>query len=208
MTGQTAAEEAGEREATAHGCCCSCCKLIWELKFALGLDVFIFVFALAGINPSYPEAFQNWMKFYLYFVVLPSACLFLYAILNGNKSGAPRLLLVRFLVFWKIPAFFLLYSLFFTISPWAQEVNEFMCDPKNDFEHGKVSRMFPDYESCVTGVPKVMVPAMIPRLLIYLYSIKGAWEYMRCHPENDGKGLCSSTSQAKERGDYEPLLAA
>lgn len=83
---------------------------------------------------------------------------------------------------------------------------------KNNFEHGKVSAMFMhngkvDVAACVAGVPKIMVPGMIPRLIIYLYSIKGAWEYMRCHPDNDGKGLCSSEASARELVDGYDFLA-
>lgn len=200
--------EAAAREVRAHGCCCQGCKLIWELYFAIGLDILILVLGSPPLaDRNAPMSYRVWLATYLLAVVLPSICFFGRALVA--KAGRPRLLLTRFLVFWKVPVYFLLYSLFFTVSPWAAEVAEFMCNPKNNFEHGKISKHFVhdgvvDIPECVAALPKLMLPGMIPRCLIYLYSVKGAWEYMRCHPDNDGVGLCSSRERPAE--DYDALL--
>ncbi|CAE8604786.1 unnamed protein product [Polarella glacialis] len=133
-------------------------------------------------------------------------CLFAYVINNGNASGWPRRRLVQFLVCYKVPGYLLMYIGFLGFSPWATEVFAFMCDPAMNFEHNKMYKIFHhDYEACVKEGPGMMIKACIPRVLIYMYSIKGALEYMRCHPDNDGKGIFTSTAKAKE---YEPLLEA
>eukprot|EP00929_Paragymnodinium_shiwhaense_P010927 TRINITY_DN116016_c0_g1_i1.p1 TRINITY_DN116016_c0_g1~~TRINITY_DN116016_c0_g1_i1.p1 ORF type:complete len:238 (-),score=7.86 TRINITY_DN116016_c0_g1_i1:96-746(-) len=193
-------DEAAKRAAERHGCCCSCCKLIWELYFAIGLDVLILVVGLGGLPTNAPESYVTWLCIYMIGVVFPSICAFARVIWPcGNDSGAPRVFLVRFLIFWKVPVYFLMYSTFFTISPWATEVAEFMCDPDINFENGKIWRLFPQgFHQCVAGLPKVMLPGMIPRLCIYMYSIKGAWEYMRCHPDNDDRSIFACSSAARE----------
>jgi len=208
-----AADEAAKREAEAHGCCCKRFKLVWELYFAIGLDVLILVAGSPALLQSFaPVPYRAWLAIYLFGVVVPSICVFTAAL--TRKTGAPRLFLARFLIIYKIPMYFLLYSTFFTISPWAAEVANFMCDPKFDFEHGKVFKMFEhngrvDVAGCVGWLPYIMVPSMIPRLIIYLYSFKGAWEYMRCHPDNDGKGVFSSGVEARNVTDgYESLDVA
>mmetsp|Transcript_18135 Transcript_18135/g.31815 ORF Transcript_18135/g.31815 Transcript_18135/m.31815 type:complete len:210 (-) Transcript_18135:88-717(-) len=197
---------AAAREAKAHGCCCSGCKLIWELKFALGFDIFLFTAVLGSLDYKMPLSFIIWMYAYLFGIVMPSAIMFMWVISNGNASGWPRRRLVQFLVAYKVPGYLLMYIGFIGLSPWSHEIAQFMCNPANNFEDNKMDKLFHHhYDKCVEMTPWIMIPACIPRSLIYMYSIKGALEYMRCHPENDGKGIFTSTVKARE---YEPLLDA
>ena len=50
--------EAAAREVRAHGCCCQGCKLIWELYFAIGLDILICDVRLKDRPRAVPNVLQ------------------------------------------------------------------------------------------------------------------------------------------------------
>merc|ERR1719223_453298 len=94
-----------------HGCCCSCCSLKAEAWVMVLLDCFIFVGGMAEFPPKEAPHLRVWFLTYLFGVVVPSACCWLYALFG--KGGWPRRLLCRYICY-KIPMFFACYLLFFT----------------------------------------------------------------------------------------------
>ncbi|CAE8636772.1 unnamed protein product [Polarella glacialis] len=198
--------EAEERYVKRHACCCKSCPLRLELWAAFWIDMDIFtggLYELPWHAPADTHLFA-WFILYIFGIVFPALCLLLWVLFNKNRSGWPRRLLVQYFIY-KIPAFFWAYVGYFSLSPWATGACTYLCTyiPTLTASLGKG-----DLQKCATRLPWFMESRNMIYVVIYCYTLKGAYEYFRCHPDNDDKGILSSRTSAREgMAVYEPMLA-
>ena len=133
---------------------------------------------------------------YLVFSAM-SACLILYALYYGGQAAAPRRLLVRFMSF-KLPFFIIFCMGYFVVSPWAVPLAEWVC--KHDFQTMR-TQIGGDYATCVQWFPWLCTANNAIYIFAYAYTIKASYEWFRCHPGNDDKGIWCSRASGRE-GDY------
>jgi len=179
--------------------------LLLELWVAFWIDMGIFTsgfYELPWDAPAGRHLFA-WFIFYVFFVVFPALCLLAFVFWNKNLSGWPRRLLVQYYIY-KIPAllFFWAYVGYFSLSQWGPGACTYLCTHTptlvDSLGHG-------DMQKCATRVPFFMVSRNMIYVAFYCYTLKGAYEYFRCHPDNDDKGILSSSASAREVLD-EPML--
>ena len=193
-----------EREAAKHGCCCKCCSIraeIWacfiiDLTSILGLAVEIPPWSV--VPAKLHE--NDMMVGYLVFSVV-SASLILFALRKGNEAAWPRRMLARFMTL-KLPFFLIFCVGYFTISPWAYPLAQWVCE--HDFQTMRTA-IGGDYDTCVTWFPWLMTLNNAFYVPLYIYSWRASVEWMRCHPGNDDKGVWSSTRGGGCPDDYRVL---
>ena len=195
------AARAREREAATHGCCCKCCSLraeIWvcfviDLTTILGLAVEIPGWAPVPASLHAVELFQAYVVFSGI-----SACLILFALLEGQQAAWPRHMLVRFMTL-KLPIFIVtVFGYFSPISPWAQPLAQWSCE--NDFQKMRTA-MGGEYETCVQMFSWIWTMNNAPYIFAYAYTIKASYEWFRCHPGNDDKHIWWSRATPVREGD-------
>ena len=104
---------------------------------------------------------------------------------------------------FKLPTFIIVVMGYFTISPWAAPLAEWVCS--NDFQ-GMRTATGGDYENCVVMFPWLCTANNAIYIFAYGYTIKASYEWFRCHPGNDDKGIwLSRATSAREGDDYTNL---
>lgn len=103
----------------------------------------------------------------------------------------------------KIPFFVVFCMAYYTISPWAAPLAEWVCG--QDFQQMR-SALGGDYATCVQWFPWFWTLNNLPYLFVYGYSLKASYEWFRCHPSNDHEGIwCSRAAPACQADDYTNL---
>jgi hypothetical protein len=137
---------------------------------------------------------------YLVFSVF-SACLILFALFKGDQAAWPRRALVRFMSL-KLPIFLIFCVGYFTISPWASPLAQWICG--HDFDGMRSATG--DYGTCVRMFPWLCTMNNAPYVFAYAYAFKASYEWFRCHPDNDDKGIwCSRSASTRDSDDYTEL---
>lgn len=199
-----AAEAAAEREAAAHGCCCKCCSVRAEIWVCFVVDITSIIGLLVEIPGWYPvpgslhavDEFRAYLVFSIF-----SAGLVLFTLFKGKEAAWPRRVLLRFMSL-KLPIFIIFCMGYFTISPWAAPLARWVC--KHDFQQMR-SSFGGDYEKCVQMFPWLCTLNNAFYIFAYAYTFKASYDWFRCHPSNDNKGIwCTSD---RESADYTSLSA-
>lgn len=203
--GATAAEVAADREKATHGCCCRCCTLrmeIWacffiDLSSILGLLVEIPGWAPVPASLHAVDMYNGYLIFSIF-----SACIILFALYKGQQEAWPRRLLVRLMTI-KLPFFLIFCMGYFTISPWAVPLAEWVCE--HDFQQMRTATGG-DYATCVRWFPWLCTLNNAIYIFAYAYTIKASHEWFRCHPDNDSEGVwCARAVAAARDGEYANL---
>lgn len=196
-------QEFEERLKIRHGCCCRCCSIRAGCWAMAGIDAFIFTVAHAEWPPKEMFGLNCFFIIYVYGVVLPSLCCWLYALLG--KGGWPRRLLCRFLMY-KIPMFFLCYLSYFTWpAPDRDAWCPYFCDPNADIhaEHARIeaaTAMFGhELKRCCDGVGVWMVFRSCIWSVVFFFSFREAHHFFRAHPDNDRKDIWWDMSDESEQ---------
>ena len=193
------ASEAAEREAARHGCCCKGCPLRSEIWICLFIDITSIIGLVAEIPAWYAvpadlHVIEELVAFLIFSVF--SACLIAFALCKGDQAAWPRRLLVRFMS-TKLPIFVVFCMGYWSVSPWAAPLAQWVC--KRDFQQ---MRSTLGDENCVAMFPWFYTLNNAVYLPLYAYSFKASYEWFRCHPGNDDKGIwCNGAASARE-GDY------
>jgi hypothetical protein len=188
MVNDDASAVAASREATHHGCCCACCSLRAEIWACFVIDL-TSIIGLVFETPNWSSVPANlhavdMLRGYLIFSVF-SACLIMWALLEGKRVAWPRRVLVRFMSL-KI-FFFLIWCIgYFTISPWATPLAQWICE--RDFEQMR-TLVGGDYDTCVRLFPWLCTANNAIYIPAYAYSLKASYDWFRCHPDNDSKSI-------------------
>ena len=197
-------QEAARREAAAHGCCCACCSLRAELWACMAIDVT----SIVGLAVEIPRwapvpASLHAVDVYRAYLVFSafSACLILFAMLKGRHAAWPRRLLVRFMSL-KLPVFLIVVMGYFTVSPWASPLAEWVC--QHDFEQMR-SVTGGDHEKCVGMFPWLCTLNNAIYIVAYGYSFRASFHWFRCHPSNDDKGVWRSRAEPDSSDEYTRL---
>mmetsp|Transcript_164592 Transcript_164592/g.523365 ORF Transcript_164592/g.523365 Transcript_164592/m.523365 type:complete len:178 (+) Transcript_164592:123-656(+) len=138
---------------------------------------------------------------YLVFSVF-SAGIILFALIKGKEAAWPRRVLVRFMSL-KLPIFLIFCMGYFTISPWAGSLARWVC--RNDFQQMR-SASGGDYETCVRMFPWLCTLNNAIYIPAYAYTFKASYEWFRCHPSNDNKGIWYPQAASAREGDDYTLL--
>ena len=192
----SSSKAAAERDAATHGCCCKCCSVRAEIWACFVIDLTSIVGLLVEIpnwDPVPPSLHAvDVFRAYLVFSTF-SACLIAYALHNGKQAAWPRRLLVRFMSL-KLPFFVVFVMGYFTVSPWAAPLARWVCN--HDFEQMRTVTGG-EYEACVQMFPWLCTINNAIYIVAYAYSFKASFEWFRCHPSNDRKGVwCSGAASA------------
>ena len=190
-----------ERENATHGCCCKCCSLRAEIWVCFAIDitsVLGLLLEIPGWSPI-PAKLHAVDMFWAYLVFSAfSAGLIAFALLEGGQSAWPRRLLVRFMSL-KLPIFIIVVMGYFTVSPWAAPLAEWVC--QNDFQQMRTVTGG-DFEDCVRMWPWLCTANNAFYIFAYAYTIKASHDWFRCHPGNDGKGVwCDPPAASAQDGD-------
>eukprot|EP00929_Paragymnodinium_shiwhaense_P017291 TRINITY_DN126382_c0_g1_i1.p1 TRINITY_DN126382_c0_g1~~TRINITY_DN126382_c0_g1_i1.p1 ORF type:complete len:214 (-),score=16.28 TRINITY_DN126382_c0_g1_i1:43-684(-) len=181
-----------ERLKLRHGCCCSCCSVRAGCWAMACIDGLIFTAAHLEWPPKEMVGLTYFFIIYVYGVVLPSFCCWLYALCG--KGGWPSRLLCRFLMY-KIPMFFLCYLCYFTWpAPDRAAWCPFYCDPDAKLhDHARtatIQAMFgKDVEKCCDRIGLWFIGRSFVWAVVFTFSFREAYHFFRAHPENDSKGI-------------------
>eukprot|EP00929_Paragymnodinium_shiwhaense_P084577 TRINITY_DN45231_c0_g1_i1.p1 TRINITY_DN45231_c0_g1~~TRINITY_DN45231_c0_g1_i1.p1 ORF type:complete len:211 (+),score=8.41 TRINITY_DN45231_c0_g1_i1:111-743(+) len=196
---------AAQRETAHHGCCCKCCSLRVEIWVCFVIDITSIIGLVLETPEWYPvparlhsvEMLQGYLVFSIF-----SACLIAWALFAGRRAAWPRQVLVRFMSF-KLPCFIILCMGYFTISPWARPLAQWVC--KYNFEQMR-SSTGGDYETCVSLFPWLCTANNAIYIPAYAYSLRASYQWFRCHPDNDTRGIWGARPAAPQASaDYKEL---
>merc|ERR1712039_442308 len=126
-----------------------------------------------------------------------STGLFLYALVKGVLHARPRRLLVQFITI-KIPLFLICVMGYFSVSPWARPLAKWACEA--DFQQARTVLNGGSEKGCVPTFLWSCFFNNLPYLVAYAYTLKASYEWFRCHPDNDDKGVWCSKVSAHENG--------
>lgn len=128
-----------------------------------------------------------------------SGSLYLYALVLGPWLARPRRLLVRFIII-KIVIILVFVQGYFTpgVSPWASPLAHWVC--KTDFQHFRTGLGGESEQQCVQMFLWSSAVNNLLYVVLYAYTLKAAYKWFRCHPDNDNKGIWFSRIVARENG--------
>uniref|UniRef100_A0A6U6LSE0 Uncharacterized protein n=1 Tax=Zooxanthella nutricula TaxID=1333877 RepID=A0A6U6LSE0_9DINO len=195
--------EAEARYKQIHGCCCKCCSVRAEGWFFVAFDAWVIAFCIKEWPPPELPGLAIMYTCYVCGVVAPSLLAWLWALLG--RGGLARRVLCRVII-WKIVGFALCFWTYFVVLRREDEWGPFFCDPDaqpHAINVNPFKKYGLDVESCVHYIRVLMVARPVYYGGIFALSLKAAYQYMRAHPDNDGKGLFGDAPEYR----FKPMLA-